>query len=74
MQWGGSIVMGKKTCWAVIIITIAVNVVMLQWTVEAFLGREHEDVLIYSGIAIVMAFIAFITYKQWKKIEYSSSK
>ncbi|MDQ0255429.1 hypothetical protein J2S74_002811 [Evansella vedderi] len=65
--------MGKKICWAVIFITIAVNVVMVQWTVEATLGREYSIVPIYSGISIVMVFIAFFTYLQWKKLEYSES-
>ncbi|MDG5789163.1 hypothetical protein QA612_17025 [Evansella sp. AB-P1] len=66
--------MGKKTCWAIIIFTISVNVVMLQWTIEAFLGRDNEFVLIYSGIGIVMAFVAFLTYWNWRKIEYKEDK
>lgn len=63
--------MGKKTCWAIIFITIAVNVVMVQWTIEASLGREYNLVPIYSGIAVVFSFIAFFTYLQWKKLEYT---
>ncbi|MFA9555843.1 hypothetical protein ACERII_00850 [Evansella sp. AB-rgal1] len=64
--------MGKKTCWSIIVITIAVNVMMLQWTVEAYLGRDNEFVLLYSGIGIAMAFIAFLTFLQWRKVEYAA--
>ncbi|QOY34143.1 hypothetical protein AWH56_015550 [Anaerobacillus isosaccharinicus] len=62
--------MGKKTCWSIIICTIIVNVVMLQWTVEAHYGREYGSILLFSGISIVSAFIALLTYLQWRKIEY----
>jgi hypothetical protein len=62
--------MGKKTCWGIIILTIIVNVIMVQWTVEAYYGREYESILIYSGISIVSAFIALLTYVQWRKVEY----
>lgn len=62
--------MGKKTCWSIIICTIVVNVVMLQWTVEAHYGREYGSILFFSGISIVSAFIALLTYLQWRKIEY----
>ncbi|MBU9713249.1 hypothetical protein [Evansella tamaricis] len=66
--------MGKKVCWGVIIFTIAINVVMLQWTIEAYLGREYEQTLLYSGVGIVMAFVAFLAYGHLRKIEYSSEK
>ncbi|MCT8140422.1 hypothetical protein H1D32_23630 [Anaerobacillus sp. CMMVII] len=62
--------MGKKACWSIIILTIIVNVVMVQWTVEAHYGREYGDILIYSGVSIVSAFIALLTYMQWRKLEY----
>lgn len=62
--------MGKKTCWGIIIFTIIVNVVMVQWTVEAHYGREYEAILIYSGISIVSSFVALFTYLQWRKVEY----
>ena len=74
MQQGGSIVMGKKTCWGLIFFSIAVNVIMLQWTVEAFLGREYDLVLIYSGVGVVTAFIAFVVYMQWRRLEYGTEK
>ncbi|UTR11142.1 hypothetical protein MM300_02080 [Evansella sp. LMS18] len=64
--------MGKKTCWGIIFVTIAINVVMLQWTVEAWLGREYEITLVYSGVAVVSAFIAFFTLLQWRKLEYKT--
>ncbi len=62
--------MGKKTCWAIIITTIVINVVMLQWTVEAFLGREYDILLTYNVISLVSAGIALFTYLQWRKVEY----
>jgi hypothetical protein len=62
--------MDKKTCWSIIIVSIIVNVVMLQWTVQAYYGREYESILLYSGISIVSAFIALLTYSQWRKLEY----
>jgi hypothetical protein len=70
MQLGGSIVMGKKTCWTIIIVTIIINVVMLQWTVAAHYGREYESLILYSAISIVSASVAFLTYLQWRKLEY----
>lgn len=70
MQWGGSSDMGKKTCWTIIIATIIVNIVILQWTVEAFLGREYDVLFTYNIIGLVSAGIALVTYFQWRKIEY----
>ena len=64
--------MGKKTCWAIIIVTIAINVVMLQWTVEAYLGREFEKLFYYNVIGAVSAGVAVLTYFQWKKAEYKN--
>ena len=62
--------MGKKTCWTIIIATIVINVVMLQWTVEAFLGREYDILLTYNVISLVSAGIALFAYLQWRKVEY----
>lgn len=62
--------MDKKMCWSIIIITIIVNVVMLQWTVEAYYGREYESIFVYSGISIVSAVISLLVYFQWRKVEY----
>ncbi|ADU31182.1 hypothetical protein [Evansella cellulosilytica] len=64
--------MGKKMCWAVLIFTIALNVVMLQWTVVAYLGREYDLVVTYSSIGVLGAVIAFLTYLRWRKVEYRS--
>ncbi|PYZ93535.1 hypothetical protein CR194_10225 [Salipaludibacillus keqinensis] len=64
--------MDKKMCWILIFLTIAGNVVMVQWTVEAYLGREFEQVVVYSGIGVVLAFIALIVYINWRKLEYST--
>ncbi|RXI98271.1 hypothetical protein DS745_18220 [Anaerobacillus alkaliphilus] len=62
--------MGKKTCWGIIIATIIINVIMVQWTVEAYYGREYKSILIYSGVSIVSAFIALLVFLQWRKVEY----
>ncbi len=70
MQLGGNIAMGKKTCWGIIITTIIINVIMVQWTVAAYYGREYESILIYSGVSIVSACIALLVYLQWRKLEY----
>ncbi|MCR6111400.1 hypothetical protein HXA35_13710 [Bacillus sp. A301a_S52] len=65
--------MSKKICWIIIFITIAINVAMVQWTVESYLGREYEKVIIFSAIGVVGAFIAFFAYLNWRKIEYTHS-
>lgn len=70
MQLGGNIDMGKKTSWALIIASIIVNVIMLNWTVEAFLGREYDVLIIYNLISFLSASIALFAYFQWRKIEY----
>ncbi len=62
--------MSKSACWTIIIISIIVNVIMLNRTVEAFYGREPEILLVYSGISLVSSFIALLTYFQWRKVEY----
>ncbi|MDF0725655.1 hypothetical protein PY093_02865 [Cytobacillus sp. S13-E01] len=63
--------MDKKVYWAIIFITIAINVVMLQWTVEAYHGQEYSHVYRYTIIAVISALIAFITFLFWRKKEYS---
>lgn len=70
MQLGGNIDMGKKTCWALIIASIIVNVIMLNWTVEAFLGREYDFLFTYNLISLLSASIALFAYFQWRKVEY----
>lgn len=72
MRWEGKFAMGKKICWAIILITIAVNVVMLQWTIEAYLGVEYEKIYTYTIVGVVSSFIAFLTYLKWRKLEYTN--
>jgi hypothetical protein len=62
--------MAKKGCWVIIFFTIALNVVMLQWTIEAYLGLEFELVFRYTTIAFVSSVVALITLFQWRKLEY----
>lgn len=66
--------MDKKLCWTVIFLMLAINVVMLQWTVESYLGREYEKVLTYSGVAIAAAAIAFLSIVYWKKADTKEGK
>ncbi len=71
MQLEGRFDMAKKICWAIIFITLAINVVMLQWTIEAYLGLEFELVFRNTIIALLSSVVAFITFLLWRKWEYS---
>ncbi|WP_273840339.1 hypothetical protein [Halalkalibacter alkalisediminis] len=51
-------------------VTWAFNVVMLQWTIEAYLGLEFHLVYRYTAIAMVSVVFALITFFVWRKIEY----
>lgn len=62
--------MAKKICWTLIVITVAINVVMLQWTIESYLGHEFENVFMYSLIAVITSFTAIIIFFQWRRFEY----
>lgn len=70
MPLTGRFVMAKKICWALIVITVAINVVMLQWTIESYLGHEFENVLQYSLVAVITSVTAFIIFIQWRRFEY----
>ncbi|KGX86419.1 hypothetical protein [Pontibacillus marinus] len=62
--------MGKKIYWIIIFITLAVNVVALQWTIESFFGEEYEHVITYSIVSIVSSLICVLTFWRWRKQEY----
>jgi hypothetical protein len=62
--------MDKKFYWAIIFLTIAINVVMLQWTVESYYGKEYGHVYQYTIIAVISSIIAFVTFLFWRKQEY----
>jgi hypothetical protein len=66
--------MAKKVCWIVIFLTIAINVVMLHFTIESYFGLEFEHVYINTVIALISALVALITYMYWRKLEYSETK
>lgn len=70
MRQEGRLDMDKRTCWIIIILAIAVNVVMLQWSIEAYYGLEYEHLYIYTIVAVITSFIAFFTYLKWRKLEY----
>ncbi|SDH45969.1 hypothetical protein [Alteribacillus bidgolensis] len=65
--------MGKKICWIIIFITLAMNVVMLQFTVHSYLGRESNQVYVYSGVAVISGMSTVITYLIWRKKEYNEN-
>lgn len=62
--------MDKKGCWILIILALALNVVMLQWTVEAYFGEEYSKVYLYTGISMVSVLITLFAYFKWRKVEY----
>ncbi|WLR42371.1 hypothetical protein LC087_16945 [Bacillus carboniphilus] len=62
--------MDKKIYWILIFISLAVNVVMLQWTVESYYGEEYTQVWIFSAIGVATSIVSFVTYLFWRKQEY----
>ncbi|WP_335869838.1 hypothetical protein [Bacillus sp. 2205SS5-2] len=62
--------MGKKGYWLLIFLTLAVNVVMLQWTIEAYFGEEYEHVWVYTSVSVVASIVCFIAFLGWRKQEY----
>ena len=66
--------MGKKTCWTIIFITMAINVVMLHSTIEAYYGKEYNHVYLFTGIALVSVLCAVTAAIRWKNLEYSEEK
>ncbi|KHF38189.1 hypothetical protein [Halalkalibacter okhensis] len=62
--------MAKTTCWIIIFIALAVNVVMLQWTIEAYLGLEFDLVFRNTIIALISSVVALLTMFKWRKFEY----
>lgn len=69
--------MTNKVCWIIIIISLMINVVMLQLTIHNYYGLDYERVIIYSAIAVVSALIATFTFISWLKnvkSEYNTKK
>jgi uncharacterized membrane protein YesL len=66
--------MGKKICWIVIFLALAANVIMLQWTVEAYFGLEYERVYIFTLIACLSVIVTFVAFFRWRKLEYKERK
>ncbi|MEW9671982.1 hypothetical protein [Ammoniphilus sp. 3BR4] len=63
--------MPKKMWWAIIFVSLAVNVAMLHWTIEAYYGLEFERVFTFTIMALISVVIAFLAYLGWRKQEYS---
>jgi len=64
--------MPKKGCLIVIFLSIIVNVVMLQWTIESYFGQEYKHVFVYSAISMVSVVITLASYFRWRMLEYKS--
>ncbi|MDQ0227426.1 hypothetical protein [Metabacillus niabensis] len=62
--------MSKKGYWIIIFLTLIVNIVMLQMTVESFFGEEYERIYTFSTISIISSVICFFTFLRWRKNEY----
>ncbi|WP_028399737.1 hypothetical protein [Ectobacillus panaciterrae] len=62
--------MSKKGWFFVILAALIVNVVSLQFTIEAFYGREDHVVTRQTIISIICVVITLIAYFQWKRLEY----
>jgi uncharacterized membrane protein YdjX (TVP38/TMEM64 family) len=69
-QSEGKFVMVHKKYWIIIFITLIVNVVMLQWTIESFYGENYEHVRLYTVIGVLSSIVCFLTYLKWRKKEY----
>ncbi|WP_078546420.1 hypothetical protein [Litchfieldia alkalitelluris] len=66
--------MAKKMCWVIILVTLAVNVVMLHFTIEAYFGLEYNHVFGNTIFALISSIIALISYFYWRRLEYSNEK
>ncbi len=62
--------MDKKGWIILIFVTLVVNIIMLQMTIEAYHGEEVTKTTTCMMVAIVSSAITLISYLQWKKLEY----
>ncbi|MFZ3588051.1 hypothetical protein ACOI1C_02000 [Bacillus sp. DJP31] len=62
--------MGKRMCWMIILLTMALNVVLLHYTIESYYGKEYDHVYLFTGISMISVIIAFSTFVRWRKLEY----
>ncbi|RBW68360.1 hypothetical protein [Bacillus taeanensis] len=62
--------MGKKMCWTIIFFTLAVNVVLLQQTVEAYYGLEYEQVFRNTILGCISVAVTLLALIRWWKLEY----
>ncbi|WP_102345077.1 hypothetical protein [Bacillus sp. Marseille-P3661] len=61
----------RRIYWVLIFLTLAVNVLMLHQTIEAYYGQEYHIVYRNTAVAMVSVFISLIVYFGWRKKEYS---
>lgn len=66
--------MTKKTCWILIFITLAANVVFLSKTIESYFGQEYDHVFAYTAAALVSSIICFAVFLRWRKLEYGTQR
>lgn len=63
--------MPKQFFWILIFVSLAVNVVMLQWTVEAYYGLQYDKIFVYTLVALISVAVALAAFLGWRKQEYS---
>ncbi|STO09475.1 hypothetical protein [Exiguobacterium aurantiacum] len=63
--------MGRKV-WSLLglVILLATNMILLQYTIESYMVYDHASMRLYMGIAIVNVGLIALVYRYWKKIEY----
>ncbi|PGS52381.1 hypothetical protein COC46_09920 [Bacillus sp. AFS041924] len=64
--------MVHKKYWIIILITLIINVVMLQWTIESYYGEKYDHVWLFSVIGVFSSIVCFLTYLKWRKQEYQN--
>lgn len=74
MQLEGRFAMGKKMCRVVIFLSLGVNIILLQWTVEAYYSLEYKWVHVFTLIACLSVMITLAAFFKWRKLEYKERK
>lgn len=63
--------MGRKG-WSLIglVVLLALNMILLQYTIESFMVYDHATMRIYLIIALINVALIGLLYRYWRKIEY----
>lgn len=64
--------MGRKV-WSLLglVVLLATNMILLQYTIESYMVYDHASMRLYMAIAIVNVILIAFVYRYWKKIEYT---